>query len=478
MDNGKMRKQNLHYLLNPRSIAVIGASRNPAKLGFQALKAIVTGGFKGKIYPVNPEINGESLLGYKGYKDIASIPEGVDLFVFAIPAVRVIDALKEAIKKNARGAVIFAGGFKEAGIEGRSLEVELRKIADAEGVNIVGPNCIGMINFHQGINATFAWTLSDLPRGNISVISQSGGTGMAIIYQMANLGLGLGKFISVGNRANLEFADLFEYFAEDEETDVILLFIEGIEEGRQFFEKARIASKKKPILAYSAGFSRTASNAALSHTGSAASSKEIYRAAFLQAGILLVDSIEELVDTAKALSKVPPFKEGVVILTHSAGPSIVIADLCEEAGVPLPTFSRETQKKLSEFIPQYSRPTNPLDMFAQAWINTDLYLKALDVILQQENISLAVPVYCSSMGAGMKFPAQKAVQVSKKHGKHILLCLVAPDTEREEQEEYERAGIPTFTSLHRIGRVIANLRRYYYIRNYRNPARRGTLKNS
>nr|HID58061.1 hypothetical protein [Desulfobacterales bacterium] len=469
MDHGEARKENLHYLLNPRNIAIIGASRNPRKLGFHALKAVVTGGFRGKIYPVNPELNGEALLGYKAYKDIESIPEAVDLFVFAIPATGVIGALKEAIKKKARGAVIFAGGFKEVGSEGRSLEIELRNIADAADVNIIGPNCIGMVNFHKSVNATFAWTLSDLPRGNISVISQSGGTGMAIIYQMANLGLGLGKFISVGNRVNLEFADLFEYFAEDEETDLILLFIEGIEEGRQFFERARMASKKKPILAYNAGFSRTAANAALSHTGSAASSKEIYRAAFLQSGMLLVDSIEELVDTAKALSVIPSLEGGVVILTHSAGPSIVIADLCEEAGVSLPTFTPETQEKLLEFLPQYSKPTNPLDMFAQAWVNTDLYLKALDVIFQQEDISLAVPIYCSSMGAGLKFPAQKAVQVSKKHGKHILLCMVAPDTEKEEQQEYERGGIPTFTSLYRIGRVIANLKRYHYIKNHRIP---------
>lgn len=467
-------KSNLKDVFYPKNVAVVGATKNPMKLGFQALMAATTGGLKGKVFPVAPSLAGKEILGVKGYGSIEDLPEDAQLMVFAIPHNRIVDALKSAAKKGAKGVVIFAGGFREVGDEGVALQREVKETADGLGIKIIGPNCVGTVNTRHGLNATFAHPLSMVKEGGVSVVSQSGGTGSAIVTTMADNNVGLSKFISIGNRVNLDFAEIVDYLADDDDTDVICLFIEGMDDGRAFFESARAASEKKPIVAYQAGFTETTRRLSLSHTGSMSVSKDIYKAAYKQAGVLFVNDYEELVDTAKALSAFsdlpvpklsPGVRPGVSIFTHTAGPALIVAETVETAGGSLPDFAQKSKEEIVKFAPEFTVPTNPLDMFAHAWFVTDMYLKATDLALSQPDIHIACSCYSGGSEVGMAFPAEKYTEIARSHNKPAIICLMAPYAHFEERAAADAAGAPTFNSPHKAGRTIANMIRWWRMKN-------------
>ena len=460
----------LSALFYPTNAAVVGASTNPVKLGFQALLALKTGGLSGKIFPISPSLKNQTVLDLPGYGAIEDIPEDAQLFVLAVPHDRIEGALVAAAKKGARGAVIFAGGFREVGGEGERLQARIKETADRLGIKIVGPNCVGALNLPHGLNATFGSPLSSMKRGRVSLVSQSGGTGSAILTTMMDNNVGIAKFVSIGNRVNLDFPDLVEYLAEDNDTDVICLFIEGMDDGRRFLEAARRASRIKPIIAYQAGFTETTRRLAKSHTGSMSASRDIYAAAYRQAGVLFVSDYEELVDTAKAVSMLPPMKgEGVAIFTHTAGPALIVAQTVEEAGGRLPDFTPQHKKTIAGFAPQFTVPTNPLDMFAHAWFDTSLYLKGADLALSQPDIHLACACYSSGIDVGIEFPAAGFAEIAKKHGKPAVACLMATHfgTGATELANADAAGTPTFNSPHKAGKTIANLIRLWRMRQGR-----------
>ena len=452
-------------LFHPRSIAVIGATNNAFKLGFHALTAVTTAGFQGEVYPVNPKA-GDEVRDIRAYHSISELPYGVDLFVYAIPEIHVVPAMREAVERGGKAGVIFAGGFRETGPEGERLQGELVRIADAGGMKIIGPNCIGILNTQARLNATFASPLALIPPGNISVVSQSGGVGTTLLSQIIDESVSLSKFVSIGNRANVEFADMVEYLAEDPDTEVICLFIEGLDKGGDFLKKAGRASRRKPILVYNRGYTESSSKTALSHTGSVASSEAVYRGAFQQAGLLQVNSSQELACTAKALSLGAALAgNGVFMSTHTAGPVIIIGDICERSGVRFPALRPDIAAAIGEFIPQHAVAGNPLDMFAFAWTDTSLYLRSADLALSQEDIHCAVAVFSSGMGAGPAFPAREYAEIGRKHGKPVFLCLMAPSYFSQELEEAQRAGVITFNSPEKMGEVLVNLTRLSDLRS-------------
>ncbi|MBN2223814.1 MAG: CoA-binding protein [Deltaproteobacteria bacterium] len=459
--------ETLQALFYPTNAAVVGASTNPAKLGFQALLALKTGGMAGKVFPISPSLKGRTVLDMPGYGAIEDIPEPAQLFVLAVPHDRIEGALISAAKKGAKGAVIFAGGFREVGEDGAALQSRIKQTADRLGVKIVGPNCVGALNLPYGLNATFGSPLSQMKRGRVSLVSQSGGTGSAILTTMMDNNVGVSKFVSIGNRVNLDFPELVQYLAEDKDTDVICLFIEGMDDGRAFLAAARQASKKKPIIAYQAGFTEATRRLALSHTGSMSASREIYAAAYRQAGVLFVSDYEELVDTAKAVSMLPQINgTGVAIFTHTAGPALIVAQTAEEAGGTLPDFTADHKEKIVGFAPQFTVPTNPLDMFAHAWFDTSMYLKAAELALSQPDIHLACACYSSGIDVGIRFPAAEFAAIAKKYNKPALACLMATHggNGAVELSEADDAGTPTFNSPHKAGKTIANLIRLWRMR--------------
>ncbi|MHB8173672.1 MAG: acetate--CoA ligase family protein, partial [Nitrospirota bacterium] len=318
----------LDKFFNPSSVAVVGASRDPMKVGHSILKNLKANGYTGALYPVNP--NAGKILGLKTYPGLSKIPGGVDLAVIAVPGRFVMDAVRDCAGKGVQAAIIITAGFKETGEEGHLLERQILKAAAAGGVRILGPNCLGLVNTANGLNASFAPLMP--MKGSIAFFSQSGALCTAILDWSLVRGVGFSKFISLGNKSDISELDLLEYLADDQETRVILGYIEGIDNGREFMEKASRVVRKKPMVVMKGGGTAAGARAASSHTGSLAGSEKAFDAAFRQTGVLRALTIEDLFNFALAFADNPiPEGPGLCIVTNAGGPGIIAADACERS---------------------------------------------------------------------------------------------------------------------------------------------------
>ncbi len=352
---------NLNHVFKPRSVAFVGATEGMPKWGFVIFNNIICGGFEGKLYPVNP--SRETVAGYKCYPTVGDIPDDVDLAVFTVPARSVISALDDCVAKGVKAAVVITAGFKELGDEGAALQAEMVARASAAGIALVGPN-------GEGVScpsfALYSWMPIFYPKpGPISVVAQSGNILNMLIGHGLDSGFGLSKGVSSGNEAQLKTEDYLCYFADDPDTDVIMSYIEGIEDGQHFFELARRATSRKPVVMLKGGRSNTGMRAAMSHTGAMAVSDRVFESACRQAGIVLARSIREAGITAAAFVKRPlPKGKRVGIVTGGGGLGVIAADACADYGLEVPRFSRETLEKIAGYLPDYFVPGNPVDLVA------------------------------------------------------------------------------------------------------------------
>ncbi|KAB3547355.1 MAG: acetyl-CoA synthetase, partial [ANME-2 cluster archaeon] len=324
----------LSKVLEPDSIAVIGASSNREKWGYRILDNIISGGYSGEVYPVNP--NEDVVLGMKCYPSVLDITHRVDLGIIAVPAEIVPAVLEECGRKGARGVVVVSAGFSEIG--NSELENSVRDIAKDYEMRMIGPNTFGFINTHLHLNASIIPQMPE--KGGISFVTQSGTFGLALVDWAASQQMGLHLVVGVGNKADVDDSDILEHLSADRHTKTIMMYIEGIERGRRFID---VASRiRKPVIALKTGRSRAGSKAALSHTGSLAGTDRIYDGAFKQAGVIRAGTIEELFDSALALSISPPAGDGIGIISNGGGAAILAADLSEDLGLHLPDLSDDT----------------------------------------------------------------------------------------------------------------------------------------
>jgi acetyl coenzyme A synthetase (ADP forming)-like protein len=355
----------LRWLLEPRSIALIGASRHPGTIGSIMLQCLIQGGFSGKVYPVNP--NADSLMSLKTYPSVLDIPGDVDMAVIAVPANLVTKVADECGHKGVHTIVVISDGFREIGQEGATREKELRDVALGHGMRIVGPNCMGVINTDPSVkmNATFSPVYP--PAGNVAFLSQSGAMGLVVLEYASNLDIGISTFVSVGNRADISSNDLLEYWEQDQATDVILLYLESFGNPRKFSRIARRISPKKPIVAVKGGSTQAGSRAAASHTGAMATSDVVSDVLFQHAGIIRVSLMEEMFDVAALLSNQPlPGGRRLTIVTNGGGPGIIAADAAARHGLVLPQPSPELATKLKSAMKRDVSINNPLDTTAGA----------------------------------------------------------------------------------------------------------------
>ena len=350
----------LYPIANPKSIAFFGASNNYAAMGSSILTTILTDGYEGNIYPIHPKE--KTVLNLTAYADVSELPEIPDMAFIVLPTKIVVQTLKACGEKGIRHAVIVSAGFNEVGGQGVELQRQLQQIADHYQIRFIGPNCIGVVNSHLRLNATFL--PSQGKKGFIGMASQSG----SFITQMFSFlddryGQGFSTGFSLGNEANIDMVDCIQYLGACPNTRVIGLYIESIRQGQKFIEMARRVSPIKPIVAFYAGGSETGRRACLSHTGSLSGPDHLYDGVFRQSGIIRAHSIEELFDFCYALGSSPlPRGNRLIIQTHSGGPGAAAADACERAGLELPMLSVETLKKLSPFIPHTGSANNPIDL--------------------------------------------------------------------------------------------------------------------
>ncbi len=424
-----MSKSQLDSIFKPKSIVLIGASRKTESVGHGILVNLLKGGvfksrdcrpFKGKVFLVNPKA--DSLLGRKCYPSLSEIDEHIDLAIIAVPARVVPGVMKECISKGVKGAIIISAGFGEFGEEGKRLQKEVVRIARKGKIRIVGPNCLGVLRMENSMNASFAPTMP--PKGGVAFVSQSGALADSVIDWAIDERYGFSNIISYGNKADLDAEDFMEWLAEDDETKVITLYIEGVKDGRRFLNIAKKVCRKKPVIALKAGRGMAGTKAISSHTGSLAGSYKVYEAAFKQAGIIQADNVEELFDLAKAVSEQPPCKKNsIAIVTNGGGCGVLAADYCEDFGVRLAEFKKSTIKKLEKsgkMHPAYSG-RNPLDIVGDAL--PERYKIAVNILLSEDYIHGMIVLQTLQTMTDPVEDAKVVVAAQKKWPKKPIICV-------------------------------------------------------
>lgn len=382
--------QSIRPFFYPRAVAVVGASNRPNTVGNALVKNLKECGFRGPIYPVNPRH--EFVEGLPAYPTVRQIGAAVDLALIAVPAAAVEEVVADCAAAGVRAVVVLSAGFGESGPAGRERELRLRQLVRNSGMRMVGPNCLGLLNTDPevSLNATFAPTFP--PRGNISMLSQSGALGLAILDTVSTLGVGIATFVSVGNKADVSGNDLLCYWFEDPSTQVILLYLESFGNPRKFARIAPVVAREKPIVAMKSGRSAAGTRAAASHSAALASLDVAVDALFEQAGVMRTSTLEEMFDVAALLSTQPVPPGGRVgVVTNAGGPGILLADACEAEGLTLPELTEATRAKLREFLPLQASLTNPVDIIASA--TPEQFERALELVGSDPQIDAVVAIY-------------------------------------------------------------------------------------
>jgi acetate---CoA ligase (ADP-forming) len=448
----------LDPVFRPKSIAVIGASRTPGTVGYEIIDNLLTSGFTGAVYPVNP--SAVSVHSIHAYASVADVPGAVDLAVITVPKERALAAARSCAEKGVRALVVITAGFKEVGPAGRVREQELLAIAHGAGMRMIGPNCLGVVSTAPDVsmNATFAPVMP--PPGPVSFMSQSGAMGVTILDYAAEYGIGINHFVSVGNKADVSGNDLIEYWSQDDATRVILMYLENFGNPRKFTRIAREVTRSKPIIAVKAGRTAAGARAASSHTGALAGVDSATDALLAQCGVIRVDSVEELFDMAMAFGRLPvPQGNRVAVVTNAGGPGIIITDACEGAGLSVAELSPETQARLRENLPEEASVRNPVDMIATA--TPESYRLALEAVLADPNVDAAIAAFVPPLRVRQQDVARAIVAARHTSpDKPMLAVLMGRAGLPEGRADLTDAGVPAYIFPEAAARALAAMYRY------------------
>jgi acetyl coenzyme A synthetase (ADP forming)-like protein len=442
--------EDLRPIFSPKSIAVIGASRSPMKIGYEILQNILVQGYTGKVYPINPEA--PLIMGLKTQPSVLAVKDDIDLAIIAVPAEFVPKVMTECAKKKVKGAIVISSGFGETGDRGKQLEDEVLQIARKGGIRLIGPNTLGYKDPIDNLDAAFVF---GMPRpGEIALISQSGALCIGMIYYANGEHIGLSRVISVGNKADVDDADLIDYLGYDPSTKVIAMYIEGIKDGKKFLDSARRC--QKPIVAIKAGRTPAGSAAASTHTGSLSGSDAVYDSAFRQVHIQRAYDVIELFDFARALAYQPPaLSNKVGIISNGGGAGIMIADWCESIGLKVPNLSKKTAESLRPHLPSITTARNPLDVTGDARFHR--YHATGSIMLSDPNVDALI---MTCVHAGIARPREyvgaviKLVEEKRNLKKPIVACWVGGPEVDEVVQELRLKNIPVYASAMRAAKAV------------------------
>ncbi len=447
----------LEPIFNPRSIAVIGASRHRGKVGYAIMRNLIMNEYQGKLFPVNPKA--DSVWGIKAYPSVLDIPDPVDLAIIMIPADLVEGAVEECGKKGVRGLVVITAGFREIGPVGEAREKTLKDLAKKYGMVLVGPNCMGVINTHPDVrmDATFAPTPP--LQGHLSFLSQSGALGVAILDHAKNLQLGFAKFVSLGNKTDVSGNDCLVSWEDDPETDVILMYLENFGNPKNFVRIARALTKKKPVIAVKAGRTEAGGRATVSHTGSLGGSDIAADAAFTQTGVMRANSIEELFDYAMAFARQPlPKGKRVAIITDAGGPAIMCTDFLIQQGMEMATLSEATVESMRAWAPPEASLRNPVDLIASA--GAEEYRKAVEAVMKDPNVDALIAIYVPPIVTEEVAVAQAIIEGAKAAKKPVLCNFLGRSEASPGFVELVRNSIPSYLFPESAAGTIAMMYRH------------------
>lgn len=452
MINSKVRK--MKYIFNPRTVAIIGATEREKSVGLGIVNNLLVGKDQRKIFFVNPFK--EEVLGVKTYPKITMIKEWIDLAVIAIPAPGVLEVVRECIYKKVGGIIIITGNFGEAGEQGKTIEKQIKDALKNTEIPLIGPNCLGVINAINNLSASFAPIMPK--KGDIAFLSQSGAMVDALLDRCAEENFGFSKIVSYGNELDMEIDELLEYLKTDKETKIIATYFEAIKDGPGFIESAKKISKYKPIIAIKAGKGDAGQKAALTHTGALSSNYQIYKAVFKQTGIIQVDSLDELMDTIKALSFQPRCKNGIGIITNGGGLGVLAADFCEEFKIELPQLSEKTLRQLNQedaLKVCYSK-RNPLDLLGDAL--AERYEAGLEIVLSQPDIKGVLVMQGMQIMTEPMENAKIILRISRHFPNKPVVCCFAGGRLVSGAVNYlEKNKIPNYSDPKRAVKALSNL---------------------
>lgn len=401
----------LKKLFYPKSVALIGASSTPGKLGFDILANLVQSDFKGEIYPVNP--NAEEILGKKVYSNVLKIASEIDLAIIAVPAKYVSEIIKQCANKNIQNIVVISAGFKESGLEGEKMENEIINLIKNHNINLIGPNCLGILNSHIYLNASFA---EGMPKkGKIALISQSGAMAVAITDWALGENIGFSKIVSLGNKAGVNENDLLEYLESDKDTKVIMLYLESFSDGVKFMKIANKVAQKKTIIVFKSGVSEAGSKAVASHTGSLAGSDTAVETALKQCGVIRAKTIEDFFDYARIFG-MQPLPKGcrVAIITNAGGPGVIATDSIDKSKfLQMAQFSEQTSLKLKESLPPTANIKNPVDIIGDAL--ADRYQSAFSAVFDDKNVDMLLVILTPQIMTQKEATVKSLIHFNEKY---------------------------------------------------------------
>jgi len=423
----------------PASVAVIGASRTPGKVGHDVVRNLLDGGFDGDVYPVNPKA--EDVLGLRCFASVTDIAGKVDLAVIAIPSKFVLSAVDDCARKGIGSVIVITAGFKESGPEGAELEKQLAEKCRQAGIRCIGPNCLGIMSPPSKMNASFGATM---PRpGNIAFFSQSGALGTAILDVAVGEDLGLSRFISYGNKADVDETDLIEALGEDPRTDVILGYVESIDDGQKFMEVARRVAQRKPIVLFKSGRTSAGARAASSHTGSLAGSDSAYAAAFRQCGIIRAQNVDEFFNYARAFAagRLPDGPQ-IAVVTNAGGPGIIATDAVEASLLEMAELQESTQKALGEALPPQANIHNPVDVLGDA--KADRYRQAIRAVSADEGVSAILTILTPQTSTEPEATAEAILGAAANADKPIVASFMGSASVQKSWDLLEHGDVPNF----------------------------------
>ena len=450
----------LEHFFTPASVAVVGASTKPGKVGYRLLENLVEAGFRGPIYPVNP--HAQEILGLRCYPTVLKIEGGVDLAVVVVPAAAVLEVVEQCGQKGIDSAIVISAGFKESGPEGVERERQLAALARRHGIRVVGPNCLGIIATPgraggSGLNASFAPGFPN--RGNIALMSQSGALATAIIDWSLQQHIGFSKFVSFGNGVDVGVVDLLRAWENDPDTSVIVAYVEGLPNGPEFMRVARQVSAKKPVIIVKSGSTQAGARAVSSHTGSLAGSEQAYTAAFLQSGVIRARSVEELFDFAVAFAyQGPPKGRQVAVLTNAGGPGIMTTDALERAGLRLAGIDPGTVEKLRRSLPSASNFYNPIDVLGDA--DAERYNLAAEAVLEDENVQAMVALLTPQAVTEPKETAEGLVKLASATDKPVLASFMGGEAMAEASSILAANQVPNYAYPERAAEALRAMAGY------------------
>ena len=455
MDNTS--KYDIKYLFEPQSIAVIGASPDKKKIGYAVFNNIISGGYKGKVFPVSPK--GGDIEGHKVFTDILAIEGAVDSASLVIPAPLVKDAVRKCAQKNVKFVQIITSGFSEIG--NVREEKEIAKIAAETGTRIVGPNMFGLYSCAASLNSTFS--AARINPGHVAILTQSGALGIAMISKTSVANIGLSAIISIGNKCDVDEADLLEYLINNDNTKVIFIYIEGVKKGERLIETLKAATGKKPVVVIKSGKSKRGAQAAASHTGSLAGSDEIFDAIMKQCGVLRAECLEDAFNWCKfMISSSAPKNYNSVIVTNGGGVGVMASDACEKYGVSMYDNQAVLKNLYDAVTPSFGSTKNPIDLTGAA--GADEYTRALSVTAESEEIGSTIGLYCETATFDSGNLTQMITDTYAKHQKHsksISYALIGGEQVENAITTLRIAGIPVFNDVEQAVSCIGAFYRYY-----------------